>query len=34
MKKIRILVMEDDPTISSALDMILTEAGYNVDVAE
>jgi DNA-binding response OmpR family regulator len=26
--------MEDDPTISSALDMILTEAGYNVDVAE
>ena len=34
MKKIRILVMEDDPTISSALDMILSEAGYDVDVAE
>ena len=34
MKKTRILVMEDDTTISAALDMILTEAGYDVDVAE
>ena len=34
MKKTHILVMEDDATISAALDMILTEAGYDVDVAE
>lgn len=34
MKKTHILVMEDDQTISAALDMILTEAGYDVDVAE
>lgn len=33
MGKIRILVMEDDETISAALEMILTEAGYEVDVA-
>jgi len=34
MKKTHILVMEDDQAISAALDMILTEAGYDVDVAE
>jgi len=34
MKETHILVMEDDATISAALDMILTEAGYDVDVAE
>jgi DNA-binding response OmpR family regulator len=34
MKETHILVMEDDATISAALDMILTEAGYSVDVAE
>ena len=34
MKGTHILVMEDDPTISAALDMILTEAGYDIDVAE
>lgn len=34
MKKTHILVMEDDQTISAALDMILTEAGYDIDVAE
>lgn len=34
MKKTHILVMEDDQSISAALDMILTEAGYDVDVAE
>ena len=34
MKKAHILVMEDDQTISAALDMILTEAGHDVDVAE
>ena len=34
MEKMHILVMEDDQTISAALDMILTEAGYDVDVAE
>ena len=34
MKETHILVMEDDQTISAALDMILTEAGYDVDVAE
>ena len=34
MGKPHILVMEDDQTISAALDMILTEAGYDVDVAE
>jgi DNA-binding response OmpR family regulator len=33
MKINRILVMEDDKTISAALEMILTEAGYDVDVA-
>lgn len=33
MKVKRILVMEDDETISTALEMILTEAGYDVDVA-
>lgn len=33
MKVNRILVMEDDETISTALEMILTEAGYDVDVA-
>jgi DNA-binding response OmpR family regulator len=33
MKINRILVMEDDKTISTALEMILTEAGYDVDVA-
>lgn len=33
MGKKHILVMEDDPAISTALDMILTEAGYDVDVA-
>jgi DNA-binding response OmpR family regulator len=33
MKETHILVMEDDATISAALDMILTEAGYSVDVA-
>ena len=34
MKETHILVMEDDASISAALDMILTEAGYDVDVAE
>ena len=34
MKETRILVMEDDQSISAALDMILTEAGYDVEVAE
>ena len=34
MKETHILVMEDDATISAALDMILTEAGYDVDLAE
>jgi len=34
MKETHILVMEDDATISAALDMILTEVGYDVDVAE
>jgi len=34
MKKTHILVLEDDQAISAALDMILTEAGYDVDVAE
>ncbi|OQY48513.1 MAG: hypothetical protein B6240_04640 [Desulfobacteraceae bacterium 4572_87] len=34
MEKARILVMEDDVAISAALDMILTEAGYNIDLAE
>lgn len=34
MEKAHILVMEDDVAISAALDMILTEAGYNVDLAE
>jgi DNA-binding NtrC family response regulator len=34
MKETSILVMEDDQTISAALDMILTEAGYDVEVAE
>ena len=34
MKETHILVMEDDQTISAALDMILTEAGYDVEVAE
>jgi DNA-binding response OmpR family regulator len=34
MKETHILVMEDDAGISAALDMILTEAGYDVDIAE
>ncbi len=34
MKETHILVMEDDASISAALDMILSEAGYDVDVAE
>jgi DNA-binding response OmpR family regulator len=34
MEETRILVMEDDQTISAALDMILTEAGFDVEVAE
>ncbi len=34
MKKIHILVMEDDTAISTALEMILTEAGYDVAVAD
>ena len=34
MKETHILVMEDDQAISAALDMILTEAGYDVDLAE
>ena len=34
MEKAHILVMEDDVAISAALDMILTEAGYNIDLAE
>jgi len=33
-KKSKILVMEDDSTISGALDMVLTEAGYSIKVAE
>jgi len=28
-----ILVMEDEPSVSQGLEMILTEEGYNVDVA-
>lgn len=33
MKDTRILVMEDDESISTALEMILSEAGYDVEVA-